>query len=166
MNQLDTLYETSFAGPSSLRALSLFGNQISQLPVNVFQSLTALETLVLSDNRLESIDGRLLANSSNLVRIDLARNQINAIGRSFLNGLPRLHSLSTLVNRCSNNFWIIGGSTTIATIQQGLSECFNNNDNNLPEVPDVPENELKTFTIELRGSLIIRDEDGNQIIRL
>lgn len=132
LNQIEQVYSTSFNGLTSIRTLSLSGNLIAKLPANVFLSLTALDNILLSTNRLHTINGTLFANNRNLVRIDLARNNINAIGSNFLNRLTRLNHLNLLMNRCSNDVWVIGGNTTISSVEQDLSVCFDNAENAPP----------------------------------
>lgn len=166
LNRIDTIHSSSFDGLTSLRTLSLAGNQIVRLPPNIFHSLPALEVIALSDNRLYSIAGNTFANNPNLAQIDLARNLINAIGSSFLDRLRRLNFLSLLVNRCTNSAWVIEGATTISTVRQELNVCFNNAGEVPPVEPEVPGNDLKVFSFELRGSLVIRDENGREIVRL
>lgn len=159
-NSLVTIPENLFRGMSRLSYLSLERNQISRLHVNVFKQLQSLNNLLLSTNLFESIDGNLFEDNPNLTSLILNFNGINSVNRDFLNSLPNLRVLQMLQNRCVNNIWTVGvNQVTIETIRQGLSTCFDNH-------VDVPGNNVKRFNLKLRGTLIIRDENGNEIIRI
>lgn len=158
-NQIETVHETAFVGLSSLTHLYLDRNNINELHVNLFRPLTSLLMLILSENRLESLDGRLLENNRLIEHLEINRNQVNAIGRSFLDNFAQLEFFSFVENICANNFWFIGGTTTIDTIRQGLAVCFDN-------FIEGPDDEVKRFVLQLRGSLTINDENGNEIVTL
>lgn len=158
-NQLEFIHELAFNGLTSLQQIFGDHNRLQVLHHNVFRTLISLDSLYLANNQLESLDGRLLSNNNNMRRLDIARNQINAIGRNFLDGIPSLSSFNTVGNRCTNSFWTIGGVTTIETVRLALAPCFDN-------FVEPPEDDVKIFTLELRGSLILRLENGTEIIRL
>lgn len=128
-NQLQSVHESAFVGLSSLRSLYLDNNQIQQLHFNVFSPLLSLEKLVLNSNRLEVLDGRLIANNSLLLHLEISLNQINAIGRSFLDNTPSLALFGALNNRCISRNFRIGGSTTLENVRVALATCFENFDN-------------------------------------
>lgn len=127
-NQFETLHETAFEGITELRIFYAQSNQIQKLHADLFKTLTSLEWLYLAHNKLESLDGRLLANSPNVTRIEITTNQINAIGRNFLDGLTQLETFLAFDNPCVDNSWTIDGTTTIETVRQGLETCFENFD--------------------------------------
>lgn len=158
-NQLESIHELAFNGLTAVQQIFGDHNRLSELHHNVFRPLVSLDSLYLANNQLESLDGRLLANNGNVRRLDIARNQIDAIGSTFLDGIPRLASFNTVGNRCINSFWTIGGVTTIETVRDGLATCFDN-------FVEPPEDDVKIFTLELHGSLIIRDKDGIELMRL
>lgn len=161
-NQIDHIHEAAFSGLISLETLFLDVNQIHELPAKLFQPLIKLEWVVISDNQLETLDGSLFANNSNVERLSIARNRIDAIGRSFLDGMPKLLMFNTLENICANNVWFIDGvGVTLDTVRQGLTTCFDNSVD-----VEVPKDDVRKFTLELRGTLIIRDENGTEIIRI
>lgn len=157
-NQIETINGAAFTGLSSVLQIFLDHNRLQVLPANVFQPLLSLQGLYLSNNQLESLSGRLLAHNNDMRRLEIARNRINAIGRSFLDGTPRLSFFDTVGNNCTNSLWNIGGVTTIETVRLGLSTCFDNYG------PD--ENELRRFVIEVRGPFVLLHENGTEIIRL
>lgn len=157
-NQIETVDETAFNGLQALSVLYMDDNLIEELPANLFRPLTSLEIVFLSDNRLQSLDGRLFANNPAITTLQIGRNQINAIGRNFFDSLSMLSVLNLSHNVCVNNFWIINDVSTIDLIREVLSECFDN----FVE----PDDDVRTFILELRGSLILRDQNGTEIIRL
>lgn len=157
-NNIENIHEAAFTGLSFLGWLALDSNQISQLHVNVFRPLTSIANLEISDNRIESIDGRLFETNSQLIDLRIARNGLNAIGRNFLEGLANLWNLVLTGNRCIDRHFLINGITTIETVRQELTTCFNN----FEESPG----DYRRFALELRGSLVLRHENGSEIIRI
>lgn len=161
MCQLRTIHATAFNGLSELQSLNLEGNQIQQIPVDVFRPLTALNIIDLSSNSLEVIDGRLFNANTNLVAIVFYRNSISAIGKSILDNLPNIRSFNMVGNICANATWTIGvAGTTIETVREGLNSCFDNS------IEPPPEEDVKRYIIELRGSLVVRNENGTVVGRL
>lgn len=158
-NQIETIHEAAFTGLASLNLLLLDSNRLQQLHANVFRPLASLEVLELLDNQLQSLDGRLLENNRQIWLLDISRNQVNAIGRAFLDNLPSLSRFIALQNICVNADWRIGGATTVETVRQGLTTCFDN-------FIEPPVDELRRFIFELRGPLTLRYENGTEIIRV
>lgn len=156
---VNRIHETAFTGLTELVFLYLYDNEIHELPVNVFRPLTSLNLIYLSDNLLESLDGRIFEANTELQEIILDRNQINAIGRNFLDTFLSLQTLYVNENRCVDNRWHYGAEgADMDVIRAGLATCFDNFDGG--------EGEVKTFQIELRGSLVIRHQNGTEIGRL
>lgn len=157
-NQIETIDESAFEGLSVLQSLFMLDNNIRHLPAGIFTTLTSLLQLSVSDNLLEIIDGRLLANNQQVFQVELARNSINAIGRNFLDNLPSLRLFNVAENVCVDESWTIGGvgNVTLDDIREGLTTCFDNH----------PENEVRTFILEVRGSLTLLDQNGTIIITL
>lgn len=154
---LNRIHESAFNEATNLRFLHLDNNYLRELPVNVFRPLARLDRLFLSVNKLQSLDGRLFEANNVLTYIDLEYNAIDRIGRNLLDGLTRLQTFNVMHNRCVNNFWRIGGATNIQTVLTGLSACFNN---------DNISNVVRRFVLELRGSLILRNENGTEVGRI
>lgn len=158
-NQIEKVDETAFSGLEALQFLNIAGNNLTELHQNTFQSLENLAYLALAINQLESLDGRLFSNNRLLRDVNLYDNQIDAIGRGLLDGLEDLVFFNMRLNRCVDSQWTLSGETTIETVQKELEECFEN-------FVEPPTDDVRKFTLELRGSLVIRDEDGNEILRL
>lgn len=156
-NQIETIHESAFTGLSQVHTLRLHENRIHRLPVNVFSPFVGLGTFSLQDNSLESIDDRLFTNVQRLFQIDISRNQINAIGRNFLEVLPNLSVLSAWENRCVSGAWTI---IDRENVRRALNDCFNN----FPSVPD--DNDVRRFVLELRGPLFLKFENGTGIVRV
>lgn len=155
LNKIETIHETAFDGLVALRFLYLDGNQITHLPGQLFRSCKRLETLNAPVNFLDSLDGRLLSNSLQVRVLDFSRNSINAIGFKFLNELNNLTTFRLEGNRCANDSWTISDKVTIDTIRGNLNYCFRNADT-----------KLKRFKLEVKGSIVLRNEDGSELIRI
>lgn len=159
-NQLEVIHENAFNGIGTLQGVNMDNNNIIQLHHNVFRPLANLVVLSLADNYLHTIDGRLLSDNRLLSQLDLARNQINAIQRNFLDNFQTgFFFLNIVQNQCANNFWIIQGVAGLEEVRQGLAACFNN-------FVDPPGGDYRTYMLELRGTMVIRYENGTEIVRL
>lgn len=159
-NQIETLHEEAFAATPHLQSITLFNNSLSQLPLNVFRFMTTLTYLDLSFNQLERLDGRLFENVTQMFILDLAGNRVNAVGRSFFDAfsMDHLFLIDFTDNVCVDHYWILGGSINIDNVRRDMEQCFLNF--------ETPDPEVRTFILELRGSLILRDVNGTEIIRL
>lgn len=158
-NLIGEVHELAFSGATTLESLNMDQNNIAALHHNTFRTLTQLRLLSMTDNILETIDGRLLGENRLLGQIDFSRNRINAIQRNFLDNFQNLLLLNVVSNICVNNFWIIQGGAGLDQVRTGLASCFNN----FVETPDA---EYRTFLLELIGSMIIRYENGTEIVHL
>lgn len=125
-NQINHVDENAFEGLASLQLLYLDQNKIYKLSSDVFRPLVSLRTLFLQDNQLDSLDGKIFANNRQLFQVDIERNRINRVGRSFLDGLNNLFLLTMTGNLCVSKFWSISGSTTLDSVRADLKTCFAN----------------------------------------
>lgn len=155
LNKIETIHKTAFDGLVALRYLYLDGNQITQLPAQVFRTCKRLQILNAPVNFIDSLDGRLLRNNLEVRVLDFSKNEINAIGVEFLNELSNLTTFRLEGNRCANDSWTISDTVTIDTIRGNLHYCFRNADR-----------KLKRFKLEVRGSIVLRNEDGSELIRI
>lgn len=158
-SDLETVDERTFDPLAAIEILFLSGNKIKSLPPNVFRPLRELYFLSLDGNYLESLHGDTFVNHPNLQQINLQNNSINALGANFLNNLNRLNWLNMENNRCVNGSWSVGVAITMEDMLRILQPCFDN-------FVDIPNGEVKTFTFELLGTLVIRDKNGNELMRL
>lgn len=159
-NRIESIDEHAFNGLDSLMQIFLENNELHELPPHVFRPLKLLQVLFLNNNLLEVLDGRLLASNTQITSISISINQINAIGRTFFDNLENLQFFAAVGNECVDNNWAITGDTTIDTIREELSECFDN------FVEPEPDNEIRRFIIEVRGPFALYYEDGTEIIRI
>lgn len=152
---LESIHEDAFDGLAAIYVLALSHNNIRQLPPNVFRPLYAMELFFVFSNQIESLDGRLFEANPWLTRVDFSNNQIDAVGRNFFDPLILLAGFAFNGNICADAHWNTGGEVTVDTIREALETCFINFEN-LPKV----------FTMELHGTLIIRHENGTEIVTM
>lgn len=153
-NQIANIFEESFNGLSTLRDFMLEDNQIRRLPQNFLRPIKNVESVYLSDNMIETVDGKLFQNNRQIREIDFVRNRINEIGRGIVDGLSNLQIFNIFRNRCADNIWVVGGTTSIDTIRSGLNPCFVNYDS------------LRRLRVEVRGKATLSDDYGNSILIL
>jgi hypothetical protein len=123
---IDMVTASMFSGMTSLQRLHLSRNQIRSLPHDAFSLLPNLQQLTFRENLLTSVDGRIFSNNRRLSSMAFTSNRINAIGRSFLDGLNDIRFVEFFDNVCINNIWFISNSSEIPTIREGLEPCFAN----------------------------------------
>ena len=75
---------------SGLSKLGLFGNQIENIPFDMFYDIPKIETLELSDNKLKTFEPETFANVPKLTNLDIDLNQITALHFDLLKNLPNL----------------------------------------------------------------------------
>lgn len=158
-NEIEKIAENAFDGLTALEILNLSSNKIYFLYYNTFSKVNHLTYILLSDNQIETLDGRLFSENPLLRDVSFYGNQINAIDSNFFDGLDQLLQFDMRFNICADANWVITGETTIDTVRQGLQSCFDN-------AATPPPDDVRKFVLELRGSLILRDEDGNEVLRL
>ena len=152
-SELTTVNEGAFKSLESVDILFLSGNKIQSLPRNVFEPLVNLYFISLADNFLESLHGDTFSNNKLLQQVNLKNNQINSLGSSFLDNLNYLNYLNMEGNKCASGEWSLKPRDELKRI---LNLCFEN----------FIDSDVKIFTFELRGTLLIRDEKGNEILKL
>lgn len=146
--------EFAFAGLQSLNTLLIFRSNLHRLHENTFGSLASLERFQLHQSHVETIPSNLFANNTQLRYIVMVINPINEIGRSFINHLGQLEVLDLGGNICVSNGWS-NVRQNLEEIHRVLAPCYSNFD----ELP-------RQFTLEVHGSLVIRDQNGNVVVRL
>lgn len=158
-NEIDNLHDDTFAGALQIEVIIMENNAITHLPPNIFRFLRLTE-LSISNNQIESLDGRLLESSSGLSFVDFSANRISSIGRTFFDTVinQNLFFLDFRQNLCIDHHWLGIGSISIDDVRQEMEYCFSGE----PPVPD----DVRNFILELRGSLVLRYENGTEVIRL
>lgn len=158
-NAITTIDNNAFEGLESLIYLNIGGNNISTLSPELFSSLSSLTHFSGALNQIASLPGNTFANNRRLRNVDFFNNRIDAIGRSFLDSLDDVITIDLRGNVCSTSFWTLSNDTTIDVVRKELEPCFAN-------FVEPPNGDVKTFVMELRGTLIIRDQNGNEVGRL
>lgn len=153
-NQIESVSLVAFNGLTKLRFLFLSQNLICFLSLNTFRQLPSLQHLVISHNFIDSIDSRLFSNNNQLVRLDISANRIDGIEENVLDRLIKLRSFDARGNKCVNRSWNIEGEND--KVQNDLRICFDN---------FIGPPEARTFIMEIRGKLTIRDENGVEIVK-
>ena len=92
-------------GLLKIKILSLKDNFLTEILLGTFNELPNLKTLILSSNKLKSLDGKLLQFNSNLEHLFVKRNELNKIGEDILN-----YSLVVKIADFSDNKCIDGNS--------------------------------------------------------
>lgn len=159
-NLIETIYENAFEGLQEVTSLHLQRNQLQQLPASWLRSLPNLVTFEVYQNYITSLDGDVFVHNPNISLVNFDDNLINAVERNFLDSLPSLPNVVQVGlqnNVCVNDFWVINSQSQIDEARRGLSRCFDN---------FRPDEEVKKYILELRGSLVLRSEDGSEIIEL
>lgn len=182
---LHTINPNAFQGANNLLRLELNNNQITALPAGALNGLSSLthadfsanaittihdqftrpvsqlQTLIINSNQIQRLPNTLLITNPNLIVLSATNNQIYQIGRSFLDNLRALTTLNLSANTCISQNWSniggVGGPTKDG-IRASLTTCFNNYVSGPVEMRD--------FGLQLRGSMILYDEEGNLIGRL
>jgi hypothetical protein len=152
-NQIESISLVAFNGLSSLRFLFLGQNQISFLPLNTFRPLISLQNLVISHNFLQSIDSRLFVTNTLLINLNMSANRITGIEENLLDQLIKLRSFDARGNKCVNQRWSIESEAD--EVSEDLKLCFEN---------FVGPLEMRALNMEVRGKMIIRDEEENEIV--
>ena len=117
MIQGNNITEFTFPSLPNLRKLDIKANQLRT--IEPFRNLPALETLILSDNNIASLDAGTFAGMPALRHLDLQRNMITDLADGVFSGLT-LESLWLTSNRLtsigSNTF---EGSSVVNLIMSG-----------------------------------------------
>ena len=112
-NQLTELPLGVFDQLPNLVALDLSENQLADLPPGTFKGLLNLETLNLRGNRLKELAPGVFAGLSNLKALYLNRNQLTRLSQGLFD---EMHSLETLD----------AGENRLISIQQGVFHSLAN----------------------------------------
>lgn len=155
---IESFSENAFSGLTNLEILRIVNSSITELPVNILRPLPNLIEFTLFNSLLQKISGEMFANNRLLETVSFTANRINAIGRTFLDHFSSgsLRSLAFLFNNCTNSQWTdIDFENDKEIIRTTLAPCFNN-----------AENEWTRFILDIRGSLVLRYENGTEVIRV
>merc|ERR1712193_329957 len=90
--------------PESLRCLtkitfvSLYKNNIKQLPANVFKGLTSLKSLYLNKNKFKQLPKNIFKGLTSLQSLKLGGNDLKQLPKNVFKGLPSLKTLTVFEN--------------------------------------------------------------------
>ena len=156
-NRIVRVHPQAFYGVSNLIVIRLDMNHIHHLAPNVFAQLPNLREVNLNDNAVEDLDGRIFASNPQMAFAFFVRNEIGAIGRSLLDNIGSLRVLNLNGNICVSHDFSIVTPEDLEAMRPILRQCFENFGD---------ESDVRRFTLEVRGSLVLFDEDGNEIVSL
>ena len=99
-NQISEIDPTTFTNVRNLTSLSLASNHLTADVLNsgVFDGLTQLKHLTLSDNMLQTISVSSFKDLTSLTNLELDKNQIESLSKESLEGLAELRELSLKSN--------------------------------------------------------------------
>ncbi|CAO1293957.1 unnamed protein product, partial [Diamesa serratosioi] len=83
-----------FIGMQNLTHLSLYGNKLTSVPIDVFSTLTKLKLIGLGGNQIEEIPNGVFSINLQLEQIHLYENKIKFLGSSVFDGLTELNYVS------------------------------------------------------------------------
>jgi Leucine-rich repeat (LRR) protein len=127
-NDIEKLSKHALVGLNSLDFIVLDGNLIEEFPEDFFRPAIRLNTLDANLNRISRIHGDTFARKYQVESVRFASNQINAIGRRFLDNLNLKISFNFLRNVCINRLFVLGFTGTNAELEAELEPCFQNYD--------------------------------------
>lgn len=139
-------------GLNNLEIIQILATSLRFIPENVFSSLTNLKIIDLSDNRIQTLPARLFDNNLILEDINFYYNNMNAVARGFVENFVNLRNLREFTfigNSCGNSTY---HPSNVNPIHSALQQCYENYE------------QRRQLSLDLQGSLIIRDENGNVIL--
>ena len=96
---IEVLEEGRFDKSTSLKKLDLSSNKFTQLPPNIFNTLSNLNWLSLKNNRLGRLDERLFTGLMQLKHLDLDNTQQIELHENLFHDLVNLEKLSIMNNK-------------------------------------------------------------------
>lgn len=121
-NELVEITEKSFEGLKSMKELDLFFNKISKLHSQSFEMMMDLESLHLGYNELEIIPPKLLIKNANLNRLILTSNRIKSIDFHLFDFSPSLAQISMENNKCTDSSMQM--QTELISFKRSIVHCI------------------------------------------
>jgi Leucine-rich repeat (LRR) protein len=128
-NSVQMIDEHALVGLNSLVLLHLNANQIAEFPLNLLRPAIRLTAIVAANNIFTRLNGDVFARKYQINQVSFARNQINAIERSFLDNLNGINILNFSANRCIDSNFVLSPTVTVGNVSEALTSCFSNFDN-------------------------------------
>lgn len=149
-NEIEVIGENIFASLSKLKRLLLRGNQLQQLPLDVFRGLLSMQVLDLSSNKLETIDEEVFSDLVHLEKLVLANNRLGRLERNTFRNLTNLQHLA-LGDNFLQQFPSLEGLIKLNSIYMDM--------NQIKVIPsNVLESALNVEVLSLNGNFISRIE--------
>ncbi|XP_044762600.1 insulin-like growth factor-binding protein complex acid labile subunit [Coccinella septempunctata] len=121
-NKIGDIEPFAFRGLKSIKYLKLDSNRINNISV-VFQNLTTLEHLDLSDNRISALKGSEFTNLTSLLELRLDKNKIKSIPSLEFFGMLQLELLGLSSNLLSSyESQAFDGLTMLETLDLGNNQ--------------------------------------------
>lgn len=150
--QFERIDQNAFIGLNNLGIVQILSTGLRFIPENVFSTLNNLRLVDISENHIQTIPPRLFINNLRLESIYFLYNGVTAVARSFVDNfvnLSYLYQFSVTGNSCGNSTY---HPSYVDDIHTALEQCYRNYE------------QRRRFTLDLQGSLVIRDENGNVIL--
>lgn len=97
-NQITEIPKEMFSQMKQLRFLNLRSNYLTYLDKNIFKNNTQLKELYLSSNFIHTLEGGLFKPLNHLEQLDLSKNRIKSLHDDLFEGLSHLTSLGFAEN--------------------------------------------------------------------
>lgn len=124
-NQLRSVPAGLLDGLINLELIMLNFNKLTALPSSFFQPAVSLTQIHIGNNEFRHLPANLISGNSRLNEFYAPENQIDSIGRGFLDNLNAISNINLLGNVCvSINFNGIGSNITIEQVNQQLEPCY------------------------------------------
>jgi Leucine-rich repeat (LRR) protein len=130
-NPIKILRGHEFDQLTGLQELFLWQTELTSIAESTFHPLRSLEWLVLSDSfagKTNVIGKELFMNSTNLSKLDIDRNHIDAIHPDAFNNLHNLTALSLMENKCFDGMFRARKDEVLnmTLVEEKLQTCFEN----------------------------------------
>jgi hypothetical protein len=159
ISSIENVEENAFIGLENCTSLTLMLNSISELHSRTFHPLINARAIDLRGNRLEIIQDELFSQNSKLEILLLENNRINAISPRFTAAfIGSLEFAFFSNNPCIDRDFDLTDDFGIIFMHANLKRCYDN-------FTGANEGDSQTVQLQIRGTLTINDEFGNNILR-
>ena len=134
-NKLPKLDDIMMRYPSTLKTMRLDSNRLSSFHRETFSGQTTVDVLSISDNKLERVKARVLAELINLYPLNLADNKISSGGCFMVCDLVSKCDTITELHLQNNQICNEGGEQLVNAIQQRKLTKLDIDNNNISGGP-------------------------------
>lgn len=107
-----------------LEELNLSATNIRKFMPGTFKSLKRLKSLDISSNFLQYLDGEMLVKNNELEKLKISQCSLYAIGRHFLDKVPKLNHLESKGNQCFDGI----ATGNVEEIRNKAMKCLENDE--------------------------------------